>query len=104
MNIGELPGETMVPLSWVREHFVPKVSGESRDMSTVELSKHLGRSASWWQDMARKGKIDGAYQVGAGSPWYVPLPGASAFLERYRADQTEGRRRRARRPWGARKA
>ena len=99
MDISSLPDTALVPLSWVRQHFVPKVDSSARDMTTVELSKHLGRSAGWWQDMARTGKIRGAYQVGVGSPWYIPLEDATVFLHAYRESQTESRRKRARRPW-----
>lgn len=95
----DLPDDALVPMKWVRENYVPRVSGEKRDMTTVELAGHLGRSAAWWQGMARTGKIKGAYQVGAGSPWYIPLEQATLFLREYREEQTEGRRRRARRPW-----
>ena len=104
MTLNDLPDDTMVSLGWVRKHFVPRVSSEDRDMTTVELSQQLGRSASWWQDMARRGKVEGAYQVGSGSPWYIPLRSATLFLGDYRAKQTEGRRRRARKPWPRRAA
>lgn len=100
MSADELPDDALVPMRWVREHFVPRVSGEKRDMTTVELAAHLGRSAGWWQGMARSGKIKGAYQVGAGSPWYIPLAEATVFLDEFKASQTESRRKRARRPWG----
>lgn len=98
-NWGELPDETLVPLSWVREHFVPRVQTEKRELTTVELSRALGHSASWWQDACRRGKIEGAYQVGAGRVWYAPLEEATLFLRVYREEQTEGRRRRARKSW-----
>lgn len=94
-----LPDEALVPMAWVRQHFVPRVSAEKRDMSTQELSAHLGRSATWWQSVARSGKIRGAYQVGTGSPWYIPLEQATVYLHGFKAEQTENRRRRARRPW-----
>lgn len=103
-EIADLPDDALVPVRWVREHFVPRVSGEKRDMTTVELSAHLGRSAGWWQSMARQGKIQGAYQVGSGSPWYIPLGDATVFLDAYKEEQTQSRRRRARKPWGLKKA
>lgn len=100
MIAGDLPDDALVPFRWVREHFVRRVDGSRRDMTTQELAAQLGRSPGWWQGMARAGKIEGAYQVGAGSPWYVPLDNATVFLRDYRETQTQGRRKRARKPWG----
>lgn len=95
----EPPDDAMFPWHWIKEHFVPRVSGEKRDMSTQELAKHLGHSATWWQDRARKGEIAGAYQVTQGSPWYIPLAEATVFLDAYRESQTAARSKRHRKPW-----
>lgn len=99
-----IPDDAYVSMRWVREHYVPRVSTEKRELTTTELSAALGHSASWWQDHARAGRIKGAYQVGSGRVWYVPLEEATVFLREHREKQTEGRRRRARKPWGLQKA
>lgn len=92
-----LPDSALVPMSWVREHFIPKANGEHRDMTTAELAEEFGHSADWWQDRARDGRIHGAYQDGSRARWYVPREQAKVFLR----ELTESRRKRARhrKPW-----
>ena len=80
----ELPDEALVTMRWVRENYVPKATGEARDMTTVECSEDFGHSPDWWQDRARKGEIPGAYQSGHKAPWYIPRQAATLFLREYR--------------------
>ena len=91
----DLPDSVMVPMSWVREHFIPK-TGDARDMTTVELSDEFGHSPDWWQDRARRGEIPGAYHSGPKAPWYIPREQATVFLRNLRESK---RRRNYRKPW-----
>lgn len=95
--MNDLPDNALVPMSWVREHFVPKATGEKRDMTTVELAKEFGHSPDWWQDRARKGVIHGAYQGGGRGRWYIPREQATVFLRELR--ESRRRKRVSRKPW-----
>ncbi len=98
MRFADIPDSALMPMAWVREHFVEKVNAANRDMTTVELAAEFGHSPEWWQDRARSGQIRGAYQAGKGrSKWYVPREGATVFLDAYK----EARRRKQtkREPW-----
>ena len=97
MGIDELPDSALVPLGWVREHFVPKANAANRDMTARECSIEFGHSRDWWQDRARKGEITGAYQGGVRARWYIPRESATVFLREQREAST--RKRKHRTPW-----
>ena len=97
MNPMDLPDEAMVPFRWVKQHFVPKATGEKRDMTARELATEFGHSRDWWQDRARDGDIPGAYQSGERSRWYIPREAATVFLREHRERGT--RKGRHRKPW-----
>ena len=98
MNVSDLPDDALVPMKWVRVHFVPRVSGEKRDMTARECSIELGHSRDWWQDRARSGLIVGAYQAGERGRWYIPREAATVYLDEIR--KPGSKKRRQGRTWG----
>lgn len=90
MSPADLPDDALVPMRFVRQHFIPK-DATARDMTTQELAVELGHSADWWRTKAPQ--IDGAYRDSAKSPWYIPRQQAIAFLDAYKASKTARRGR-----------
>ena len=89
----ELPDECLVTMRWVRENFVPRGTGDERDMTARELAREFGHSPDWWQDRARLGEIPGSYQRGERSKWYIPRQAATVFLREIRKPKRRGSRR-----------
>lgn len=71
-----LPGDALVPVSWVREQL--RENGVPEEVTTAEAAEHFGRSAKWWQRQASE--IPGAYKDGAG--WHLPAASCRAHLAR----------------------
>lgn len=96
MSVGgpaDLPDDALVPMKWVRAHFVPKANADARDMTTVECADEFGHSPDWWQDRARKGVIAGCYQSGERARWYIPRQQATVFLRELRTKRRKSGRR-----------
>lgn len=66
--------------------------------TTAEVARVVGRYPEYWQDLARTGKLSGAYQEHDGGPWTLPLAECRAHLARLSHELTPARRRR-RGPW-----
>ena len=62
-------------------------------LSTVQASRIIGFSHSYWRDKAAKGLIDGAFQEGEGESWRLPLKACRAHVGRLQAQHRKGRLR-----------
>lgn len=91
--LAALPDEAQVTITVnVRElsEALAKRAGEDepRYVTTTWLAEHEGLSADWWAEKCREGCIPGAWQdrqardSQPGSPWYLPLEAARAYLFR----------------------
>lgn len=85
-DLSSQPDSFMIPLGFVRKHFVPKQDAACRDMTTVELAAEFGHSADWWRSHAPK--IAGSYKASPQSPWYIPRQHAILFLDEYKAQKS----------------
>lgn len=95
-----LPDDALVPMLWVRQHYILRQDATERDMTTVELAAEFGHSSNWWQDAARGGKLSGCYQASPKSPWYIPRKAAMLFLSQYKKGRLRrGRSGRGRASW-----
>lgn len=80
--IRHLPDDVLVPGRLVKEWWATLHHAEPEYVDTSWLSENIGMSQEWWADRARDGKIAGAFQEAPGSPWYLPLAAARAYLLR----------------------
>lgn len=94
-EVDELPAEirhlhddALVPGHVVKHWWRTLHRAEPEYATTAWMSENIGMSAEWWADRAREGKIPGAFQERAatadrpGSPWYLPVAAARAYLLR----------------------
>lgn len=57
-------------------------------VSTVQASRILGRSASYWRELADAGAIAGAFQEEERGPWTLPLEACREHLGRLARTKT----------------
>lgn len=94
----ELPDDAMVPMRWVRQHYVLKGEASDRLLTTGQAAAEIGFSPDTWRAWADDGRIPGAFRDES-ETWRLPLVGCREHVAALRSGKAYNRRQR--RGWDA---